>query len=43
MELACGGERLVAAVVKEAVEELEIDRGAELYAAIKATAFRRLG
>jgi molybdate transport system ATP-binding protein len=43
VELACGEERLVAAVVKEAVEELEITKGAELYAAIKATAFRQLG
>ena len=43
VELACGGEQLVAAVVKEAIEELEIARGAEVYAAIKATAFRRLG
>jgi molybdopterin-binding protein len=32
----------VVAVVKEAVEELEITRGAEIYAGIKATAFRRL-
>jgi len=43
VELTCGGEQLVATVVKEAVDELEIARGVEVYAAIKATAFRRLG
>ena len=43
VELSFGDKRLVAAVVQEAVEELEIVKGAELYAAIKATAFRQLG
>ncbi|HEY3276675.1 MAG TPA: molybdenum ABC transporter ATP-binding protein [Syntrophorhabdaceae bacterium] len=43
VELSFGDKRLVAAVVQEAVEELEIVQGAELYAAIKATAFRQLG
>jgi len=43
VELECGGERLIAEVVGQAVEDLGITRGSELYAAIKATAFRRLG
>ncbi len=42
VELDCGGERLVAEVVKEAASELAITRGGEIYAAIKASAFRRL-
>ncbi|HOD72742.1 MAG TPA: molybdenum ABC transporter ATP-binding protein [Deltaproteobacteria bacterium] len=41
--LDCGGERLVALVVRRAVEDLEIREGVEVYAAIKATAFRQLG
>lgn len=41
--LTCGGERLVAVVVREAVEDLEITEGVEIFAAIKATAFRQLG
>lgn len=41
--LACGGEKLVAAIVKEAARDLEIKEGVELFAAIKATAFRQLG
>jgi molybdate transport system ATP-binding protein len=41
--LACGAERLVAVVVKEAVDDLEIKEGMEVFAAIKATAFRQLG
>jgi molybdate transport system ATP-binding protein len=41
--LMCGREKLVAAVVKEAVRELEIREGMEVFAAIKATAFRELG
>ncbi len=43
VEMACGGERLVAAVVREAVLELGIEKGVEVFAAIKATAFRQLG
>lgn len=43
VELSCGGEQLVAEVVRQAAEELEIAAGCELYAAIKASAFRRLG
>jgi len=42
IELDCGGERLIAEVVREAASELEIREGAELFAAIKATAFRHL-
>ena len=41
--LQCGTEKLVAVVVHEAVEELEIKEGMEIYAAIKATAFKQLG
>ncbi|OPX98421.1 MAG: Spermidine/putrescine import ATP-binding protein PotA [Syntrophorhabdus sp. PtaB.Bin047] len=40
--LDCSGERLVALVVRRAVEDLEIREGVEVYAAIKATAFRQL-
>jgi len=42
VEMDCGGECLVAEVVKKAAEELSITKGSEIYAAIKATAFRRL-
>jgi molybdate transport system ATP-binding protein len=42
VELACGSERLIAQVVKGAAEELEITPGSEIYAVIKASAFRRL-
>ena len=38
-----GGEQLVAVVVGESVRELDIAEGVEIYAAIKATAFRLLG
>ncbi|MEN6373732.1 MAG: molybdenum ABC transporter ATP-binding protein [Smithella sp.] len=41
--LMCGGEKLVALIVKESVDELEIKEGVEVFAAIKATAFRELG
>ncbi len=41
--LACGGEKLVAVIVKEAARDLDIKEGVELFAAIKATAFRQLG
>jgi molybdate transport system ATP-binding protein len=42
LELACGGERLIAEVMPEAVVELSIGKGSEIFAAIKASAFRRL-
>lgn len=42
VELACGEGRLVAEVVTQAANELGIVVGCELYAAIKASAFRRL-
>ncbi len=41
--LECGDERLVALVVKRTLRELDIREGTEIYAAIKATAFRQLG
>ena len=43
VELECGGERLIAEIVRQAAEDLEIIKGNEIYAAIKATAFKRLG
>jgi len=43
VELQCGGERLIAEIVHQAAQDLGISRGCDLYAAIKATAFRRLG
>jgi molybdate transport system ATP-binding protein len=43
VELECGGECLIAAITRHATEELGIIKGIEIYAAIKATAFRRLG
>lgn len=43
VELKCGDGRLIAEIVKEAVDELELSKGVEIYAAIKAVAFRRLG
>lgn len=43
IELACGEGRLIAEVVSQAADELGIAVGNELYAAIKASAFRRLG
>jgi molybdate transport system ATP-binding protein len=43
VELECRGQRLIAEVVRQAVQELGITKGNEVYAAIKATAFRRLG
>jgi molybdate transport system ATP-binding protein len=42
-ELACGDRSLVAEMTHQAAEELGIAEGCELYAAIKASAFRRLG
>jgi molybdate transport system ATP-binding protein len=44
VDLDCNGDgHLVAEVVKQAADELGIVTGAELYAAIKATAFKKLG
>jgi len=43
VELASGEGRLVAEVVHQAARELGIVVGSELYAAIKASAFRRVG
>jgi len=43
IELACGSERLIAEIVRQSAEELGITQGSEIHAAIKATAFRRLG
>ena len=43
VELESGEERLVAEVVGQAIDELGIVVGSELYAAIKASAFRRIG
>jgi len=42
VELLCGGETLVAEIVQEAAKELDIRQGAKIYAAIKASAFRRI-
>lgn len=42
VELDCGGERLVATVVRQAAVELNLQPGDEVYAIIKASAFRRL-
>jgi molybdate transport system ATP-binding protein len=43
VELACGHQRLVAEVTDQAAKELGIVAGCELFLAIKASAFRRLG
>jgi len=43
VELACGDQLMVAEIVESAAEELEIKSGSELFAVIKAVAFRRLG
>jgi molybdate transport system ATP-binding protein len=42
IDLECGGGRLVAEVVRQAADELDIRAGGEVYAAIKATAFKKL-
>ncbi|MEW6720582.1 MAG: molybdenum ABC transporter ATP-binding protein [Thermodesulfobacteriota bacterium] len=42
-ELSCGGNTLVTEMTGDAAAELGIVKGCELYAAIKASAFRRLG
>ena len=43
VELACGDQLLVAEIVESAADELGIRAGCELFAAIKAVAFRRFG
>uniref|UniRef100_A0A831XDJ8 Molybdenum ABC transporter ATP-binding protein n=1 Tax=Geobacter metallireducens TaxID=28232 RepID=A0A831XDJ8_GEOME len=43
VELMCGSGRLVAEVAAEAARELELTVGSEVFAAVKASAFRRLG
>jgi molybdate transport system ATP-binding protein len=43
VELACGDQMMVAEIVESAAEELGIREGCELFAVIKAVAFRRLG
>jgi molybdate transport system ATP-binding protein len=44
VDLECNGEgRIVAQVIRQAADELGIREGAEVYAAIKASAFRKLG
>jgi molybdate transport system ATP-binding protein len=43
VELECAGERLMAQVTSRAARELLIAKGSEIYAAIKAVAFNRLG
>ncbi len=42
VELECAGERLIAQVVSQAVRELQLTKGSEVYAAIKAVAFSKL-
>jgi molybdate transport system ATP-binding protein len=42
VEIDCGGKKLIAQVVREAALELGLERGGQVYAAIKASAFRRL-
>ncbi len=42
VELDCGGARLVSQVVRSAADDLALRPGTELYAVIKASAFRRL-
>jgi len=43
VELECGGQCLIAEISRQAAEDLGIIKGIEIYAAIKATAFRWLG
>jgi molybdate transport system ATP-binding protein len=42
VKLDCGGEHLVAEVTLPAARELMIEKGSELYAAVKASSFRRM-
>jgi molybdate transport system ATP-binding protein len=41
--LECGGEHLIAEIVRQAADELGVTKGSDIFAAIKATAFRQLG
>lgn len=43
VELSCGNRRLVAEVVVQAADDLCIVAGSQIFAAIKASSFRRLG
>ena len=43
LDLDCRGGKLVAEVVGQAVDELGIRPGSPIFAAIKATAFKKLG
>jgi molybdate transport system ATP-binding protein len=43
VELDCGGEQLIAEVSRQAADDLGIAAGKEIFAAIKASAFRELG
>jgi molybdate transport system ATP-binding protein len=43
VELACGDQLMVAEIVESAADELGIRAGSELFAVVKAVAFRRLG
>lgn len=42
VEIDCNGEKMIAQVVREAALELGLEVGGQVYAAIKASAFRRL-
>lgn len=42
VQLECGGKELIAQVVSEAAAELDLRAGQKIFAAIKASAFRRL-
>jgi molybdate transport system ATP-binding protein len=42
IELSCGGERIVAEVMRETAKELDLRPGQAIFAAIKASAFREL-
>ena len=42
VEIDCNGEKMIAQVVREAALELDLEVGGQVYAAIKASAFRRL-
>lgn len=42
VELACGDARVVATVVRQAADELQLKVGEKIFAVIKASAFRRL-
>ena len=43
VELECGGQRLIGQVVSQAARELHLAKGSEVYAAIKAVAFNKVG